>query len=62
MTGNTFDLISGGLETSIDENSIVNFNQRVNNSFLQMMKKVFLNNLNVSYSFHISKVKIIFIA
>ena len=40
MTGNTFDLISGGLETSsIDENSIVNFEQHMNNSFLQMTKK-----------------------
>ena len=35
----------------------------MNNSFLQMKKKkVFLNNLNVSYSFHISKVEIILIA
>ena len=35
----------------------------MNNSFLQMLKKkVFMKNLNVSYSFHISQVKIILIA
>ena len=29
----------------------------MNNSFLQMKKKMFLNNLNISYSFYISKFK-----
>ena len=33
----------------------------MNNSFLQMTKKMFFDNLNVSYSFYISKVKIILI-